>query len=168
VMRNTVKVLAPLALLLALVLGGCAKGPDVVHWGVEECAHCQMMISDERFAGQVVDRRGKTYKFDALECMADWVNRGGIAAADIHSVWVANGPDAWTPVEDASFLHSDGIRSPMGGGYIAFADAAAAVELQAELGGQFLTWTDVLARVAANGHVHGSYGTHANGTAGAH
>jgi copper chaperone NosL len=164
VMTVTMKRLAPALALLALLLAACSRGPDVVHWGVEECSHCQMMITDERFAGQVVDRRGKTYKFDALECMADWVNRGVVAAADFHSVWVSDGPEGWTRVEDAAFLHSDEVRSPMGGGYIAFADAGAAERMQAEVGGRLMTWEEVLARVAASGHAHGPNEGHGQGS----
>jgi copper chaperone NosL len=163
-MTMTMKRLAPALALLALLLSACAKGPDLVHWGVEECSHCQMMITDERFAGQVVDRRGKTYKFDALECMADWVNRGVVAVADFHSVWVSDGPDGWTRVEDASFLHSGEIRSPMGGGYIAFSDAGTAQRMQAEVGGRLMTWREVLDRVAANGHDHGHEPGHEQGS----
>jgi copper chaperone NosL len=139
---------------LVLLLASCAKGPEAVHWGVEECAHCQMSIGDERYAGQVVDRRGMTYKFDALECMAAFMAGGELPAAGVHSVWVADGRDGWTPAAEASFLHSDGIRSPMGGGYAAYATVEAARAMHAEVGGELLRWQDVLERVTAAGHEH--------------
>lgn len=152
------------AALLALVLAACAAGPQAVHWGVEECAHCRMVIGDERFAGQVVDRRGKTYKFDALECMAGWLDEAPVAAADIHSVWISSGRDGWIRAEDATFLHSDGLRSPMGGGYSGHASAAAAHDLQRQVGGEVLSW-DQLRRHAAD-HGYGMHdGHHAGGGA---
>jgi copper chaperone NosL len=143
--------------LAGIVLVACAAGPDPVHWGVEECARCQMVISDERFAGQVVDRRGNTYKFDAIECMAAFLNDGKVADADVHSVWVADGPDGWAAAEAATFVHSPDIRSPMGGGFTAHADVGVARLLQAEVGGELLTWRNVLARVADTGHDHASH-----------
>jgi copper chaperone NosL len=146
-----------LLLVAALLLAACAAGPQAVHWGVEECAHCQMVISDERFAAQVVDRRGNTYKFDAIECMADFVNGDRLAAADLHSAWIAHGRDGWVNVTDAAFLHSDNTRSPMGGGYTAHADVAAARALQAEVGGRLLTWDELVARVAQTGHDHAGH-----------
>lgn len=155
---------AGITALSGVVLAACAAGPDPVHWGVEECARCQMVISDERFAGQVVDRRGNTHKFDAIECMAAFVNDGQIADADIHSVWIADGRDGWAAAGDATFVHSPDIRSPMGGGFTAHADAAAARQLQADVGGELLTWRDVLARVAASGHGHA--GQHGDGQPG--
>jgi copper chaperone NosL len=148
---------AGIAVLSGVVLAACAAGPDAVHWGVEECARCQMVISDERFAGQVVDRRGNTYKFDAIECMAAFLNDAQVADADIHSVWVADGTDGWAAAAEATFVHSPDIRSPMGGGFTAHADAGMARQLQAEVGGELLTWRDVLARVADTGHDHASH-----------
>jgi copper chaperone NosL len=150
----------------ALLLGACAGGPQPVHWGVEECAHCQMVISDDRFAGQVVDRRGNTYKFDAIECMAAFLNGRAVAAEDVAGAWVADGPDAWVPSESATFVHSADIRSPMGGGYTAHADSDAARQLHAEVGGILLTWRDVLERVERDGHAdHGGHDA-AHGPAG--
>jgi copper chaperone NosL len=147
--------------LLALVLSACAAGPQAAHWGVEECAHCRMVIGDERFAGQVVDRRGKAYKFDALECMAAYLNESGIAEADVHSTWIASGRDGWIRVEDAAFLHSDALRSPMGGGYSGYASIDAARAVQEQVGGEILTWQEV--RQRATDHAHGDHAdpTHA-------
>lgn len=144
------------ALLLALLVAACSRGPDQVHWGVEECAHCQMMISDDRFAGQIMDARGKTWKFDALECIPAF-----LAANDVgdYTAWVSDGPTGWTPVEDAYFVRSEQIRSPMGGGLMAFPDRAAAEATAGEVGGVVLDWEGVLASPAMghNGHHHGHH-----------
>lgn len=146
-------------LLLALLLAACSAGPGAVHWGVEECAHCQMMIADERYAAQVVDRRGRTFKFDAIECMTSFLRAGELAQADVHSVWVADGRERWITVEDAHFVHSERIRSPMGGGLAAYADEAAARRVLAETGGALLAWADVL-RLELPAHDHGSHAAH--------
>jgi copper chaperone NosL len=144
-----------LALTAPLLLAACAAGPQPVVWGVEECAHCQMVIADERFAAQVVDARGNAYKFDAIECMADFVNAGEFSAGE-HTAWIADGRDGWIAAETATFVRSDAIRSPMGGGLAAHGSADAARELQAQVGGELLTWPEVRQRVAQHGHTHGT------------
>jgi copper chaperone NosL len=148
----------------ALLATACAPKPEAVHWGVEECTQCQMAIGDERYAAQVVDRRGKAHKFDAVECMTAYLNSGSLAADDIHSIWVADGRDGWVRVEDAHFVHSEQIRSPMGGGLTAHATAGAAVELQAIVGGEVLDWPAVLALPpvphAHRGGGDGGHGVH--------
>jgi copper chaperone NosL len=150
-LRLTALRLPTLLLLAVALVTGCAPKPDAVHWGLEECAQCQMVISDERFAAQVVDQRGKTYKFDAIECMAAFVDGGALAAGDIHSLWIADGRDSWVAVEDAAFLYSENTRSPMGGGYTAHADGDAARRLQAEVGGELMTWQQVRDRASSMG-----------------
>jgi copper chaperone NosL len=134
------------ALVLPLVLAACTAAPEPVHWGEESCAHCGMIISDERYAAQLVDRRARTYKFDAIECAAAFVKGGTVASDDVHSIWVADGPDDWRSVSDAVFVHSENTRSPMGGGYTAHASAAVARQYIDEVGGVTLTWDEVLAR----------------------
>lgn len=146
-----------IALALALLAAACARGPEQVLWGVEECAHCQMMISDDRFAGQIMDARGRTWKFDAVECMPAFLAEfdGGEYAA-----WVSDGPSGWTPVDEAYFVHSPRVHSPMGGGLIAATDRGMAEQIARDVEGVILDWAGVLARPAMSdhGHAHGDHG----------
>lgn len=152
-----------LVLLLALLVGACASGPQEVHWGEDVCAHCQMVISDERYAAQVVDARGKTWKFDAIECMVAFVGEGG-GSLEGYEAWVADGRTGWTPVEAAHFVASERIRSPMGGGLTAFPDAARADRTAREVEGTVLRWEQLLAGAGAQGHS----GDHSAGDHSAH
>jgi copper chaperone NosL len=145
-----------IAVLLVLLLGGCAVEPQPVMLGAEECTHCRMVISDLEFAAQALNTRGKAYKFDAVECMAEWVLADRIPPAEIHSLWVADRADEgrWIPVMEASFLRSDGIRSPMGLGLIAHASEGEARLHQRTVGGEVLAWNEVLALVESEGGAH--------------
>jgi copper chaperone NosL len=140
--------LAPLALL------ACGVEPGPVHVGSDECAHCSMMISDRRFAAQVLNTKGRAWKFDSIECLRGFLATGELQPADIHSAWVADSdaPEQWLRADDARFLHSAGVRSPMGGGLAAYADAAAARSALARLGGvagAVVTWAEVIAATPA-------------------
>jgi copper chaperone NosL len=150
-----------LGMLLVLLLAACdGIAPRPIHFGSEECAHCRMMISDERFAAQLLTTRGLAHSFDAIECLAGFVERGGVAADEVHSIWALDSrqPDSWVAIDDAVFLRSDAVRSPMGAGLIAFADAGAARRAQDELGGEVLRWREVLQAVRdgtlQDGHAH--------------
>ncbi len=120
------------ALLLAglsgALLAGCTPEPEPFHFGEDAGAYCRMTIDDERFASQVVMNTGRVYKFDAIECMASWLETEVADETDIHSVWVANmaEPGALLPALSARFVQSDAIRSPMGGGWAAFDSEEAA------------------------------------------
>jgi copper chaperone NosL len=146
------------------VLAGCSIGPQPIHLGSEECSHCRMAITDRQFAAQALNNRGLAFNFDAIECMADWVRAGeAVPAENLHSLWVTDFSDSetWLRAEDAVFLHSDQLRSPMGVGLSAHADREAARRYQGELGGEILGWTEVLALVERQGghqhHHHAGY-----------
>ena len=157
------------ALLLAalLLLAACADGPRQVQVGAEECAHCRMLVSENRFASQLVTDRGRSYVFDSIECMAEFLDEGTEVEEDrVGSLWVTDftRPGEWLDVGEAHFLRSDELRSPMGMGLSAFADEAAAREHQAEHGGEILRWTEVRSLVAGTdvvgGHQHGDRHDH--------
>lgn len=147
----------PLALLVAallvLALPACTVGPQEIHYGSETCDHCHMVISEPRFAAQAVTTTGMAHKFDSIECMADFLENDGVDSEALHSLWVADfsEPHDWTPVEDAAFLRSDALQSPMGLSLSAHADRASAEAHREELGGELLNWDEVRALVAREG-----------------
>ncbi len=150
---------AAVAAMLAVVVTGCAIEPQPVHLGSEECAHCRMVITEPQFAAQALNSKGRAFKFDAVECLANWVVTGEGAEIELHSLWVADHeePNSWLRVEQARFLRTDAVHTPMGAGVVALRDGQAAREQQQMRGGEILDWNGVLARVTAGaGHSHHS------------
>jgi copper chaperone NosL len=152
------------AALAALLLAGCAIEPQPIHLGSEECSHCRMAITDRQFSAQALNTKGRAFNFDAIECMAEWVRAGeAVPAADLHSLWVTDFADSetWLPADDAVFLRSDQLRSPMGMGFSAHSSVDAARRYQGELGGEILTWAEVLEAVERQGgHQHHHHASH--------
>jgi len=149
---------AAAVVVLAAVATACAVEPQPIQLGSEECSHCRMVISEPQFTAQALNQRGRAFSFDAIECMAEWVRQGEVVPADeIHSLWVANfaAPDQWIAAEQAVFLRSPEIRSPMGAGLTAHADAGQARAYQADFGGELLSWSEVVDLVGqGGGHGH--------------
>jgi copper chaperone NosL len=148
-------------ILVGLLTAACSIQPQPVHLGSEECDHCRMVISDLRFAAQALTTRGRAYKFDAVECLAIWVRAGDVPRKELHSLWVSNFavPGEWVAADEAVFLHAESLRSPMGQGLAAFASSEEAAAHQRELGGQVLTWPEVVdlvdrSRLHPVGHGH--------------
>ncbi|HRN18528.1 MAG TPA: nitrous oxide reductase accessory protein NosL [Trueperaceae bacterium] len=105
------------ALVVGILLTGCsAPKPVKIVIGQDACASCNMVISDARFASQVVTKTGKAYKFDSVECMIAFLTEGKVPKDQIHSAWVSDylEPGTWLRAEDAHYLQSVHIRSPMG------------------------------------------------------
>jgi copper chaperone NosL len=148
--------LVVLALALPLA-SACEIAPEPLHIGAEECAHCSMLITERRYAAQLLTTKGLSYKFDAVECLRAFVLAGTVAAEDTHSVWVTDmdAAEGWVPVEQAAFVHSPELRTPMGGGLAAFATAEAAADAAERLNGVVFSWAGLLAaELPQHGHGH--------------
>jgi nitrous oxidase accessory protein len=150
--------LASGALVLLLALVACADGPREVIAGAEECAHCRMLASDERFTSQLLSERGRHYIFDSIECMVEFLDAEEVLPeSDIRSLWVTDfaDPGSWVEVAHATFLHSDEIRSPMGMNLSAFESPERAREARDAFGGEILDWEGVRSLVQMQGGDHG-------------
>jgi copper chaperone NosL len=158
-----------LILVMPLLAGGCGDGPRAIQVGAEECAHCRMLVSENRFAAQLVTDRGRSYVFDSIECMAEFLDDGVEVPEDrVGSLWVTDfsEPGHWLDAGEAHFLRSEELRSPMGLNLSAHAAEAGAREHQEAFGGEVLRWTEVRDLVArtpvrgGGGHSHVTGGSH--------
>jgi len=133
---------------MAVAVAACAPpGPQAIADKGRTCDYCRMTISDERFGGQLITRKGKVYAFDAIECLASYYLQNG-AAGDGSSLWVADfaNPGHWIEARNALFVRNDAHQSPMGLNLVALradADKAAAGQVQ----GTTMKWQEVLALV---------------------
>jgi copper chaperone NosL len=108
-------------LAFVLLFTGCGPSdlhrPPALRLGQEACAHCRMIISDDRFASALETAEGETQKFDDLGCM---ILHESVGVRHETRYWVRDyGSDAWLDARDAVFIHSPRIASPMGYGFAA-------------------------------------------------
>lgn len=131
----------------ALLAAACgAPQPVAFHYGEDLCDHCHMTVADPSYAAQLVTTTGKVYRFDDIGCLAEFENSGTVEPEMIHSRWVNwfLAPDSMLATEDAVFLHSPELHSPMGHGLAAL-EPAEADSVRDELGGILYRWDDVIA-----------------------
>lgn len=132
-----------LTLLTALLLAACSVEPDPIAFGSDNCAFCQMTIVDKTHAAQLVTRKGKQHKFDAIECLVQ--NLPEWEKDEIAHLLVADygNPGAMIPAETATFLISDEIKSPMGAYLSAFSSDQVADGAREAHGGALYSWMDL-------------------------
>ena len=135
--------LAPLAFLVVVLLfAGCSehatdKAPNI-HYGIDACAECRMIIGDKRFAGAFITTDGETIKFDDIGCMRVYERKHGVMP---RHAWVHDYPsEAWIDQTKAVFVHSAAMVTPMGYGIAAFSDAQKARQFLEKQGGQKILW----------------------------
>lgn len=101
----------------ALILVGCkaASGPEEPVWGKQACAHCKMLLSDKRYAAQLVDASSERSYFDDIGCLVSFVAERRVKEPRI---WVRDeGADLWLVAEVARY--HGGAKTPMDYGFAA-------------------------------------------------
>ena len=141
------------------MITACEPGPQDIRINEQECDHCRMMISDERFGAQLVTEQGRQYAFDAIECLAAFVNGRNSDQLDIHSLWVPdfNQTGNWISAGEAVYLQSDNLRSPMALNFSAYSSEEAALAQKGDLNGVILDWDELRLKVReawSDGHHH--------------
>ena len=130
---------APSLLLLAVLVacGGGQQGPPEMQYGLEECATCRMIVSEPRHAAALVTAAGDVERFDDLGCLLTRLH--DLPEPPTH-VWVHDADETWLPAPTATYVAAPGEPTPMGHGYFAFADLAAARRFAAEVEGRVVGW----------------------------
>ena len=140
------------ALLLMYLFAGCTPSPEPISYGQDQCSHCMMSIVEPKYASELLTRKGKVYKFDAIECLAAFYEQADVVPKDqVYAVLVSDfyAPANFIDATQATYLHSDNIHSPMSMNLAAFATPEGARKAQETFTGEFMTWQDVLQRVRA-------------------
>ncbi len=121
----------------------CQKAPEPISYGNDACDNCKMTISDPKFGAELITNKGKIYKFDSIECLSAFYS--SMKEEEIHSGWATGylTPEKFISTNNAFFLVSEKLKSPMGLNISAFADQTSLDKIKAEYGGKVLSWKDV-------------------------
>lgn len=102
-----------------------------------------MSIVDAQFAAEWVTKKGRVYKYDAIECLARQLSETQqLSSYELVCNYLS--PGEWIEVDQATFLISPKIPSPMGGYLSAFASLVEAQDVQTQFGGELFTWQQIL------------------------
>jgi copper chaperone NosL len=84
------------------------------------CSFCRMAISEKRYAAQLVDSEGQVFKFDEIGCLVNFMQRNNTDAANVARFVMDFDERIWIKAEDAYYVKSSEVTTPMNGGVIAF------------------------------------------------
>ena len=131
-------------IIITLMFFSCNVSPQPIEYGSDGCHFCKMTIVDKVHAAEVVTKKGKVYKFDATECMVNFMEE--FDTSEI-ALFLSNNylePESLIDATKATFLISENIPSPMGAFLSAFKTKDDAVKTQLEKGGDLYTWEELL------------------------
>jgi copper chaperone NosL len=131
---STPKVIVVGLALLATACSARAMGPPEIVVDRSSCSHCGMLVSEPVYAAAYQAGDHEPLVFDDLGCMLDAVRR---ESASPITIWLQDaGGAGWINADDATVVVSPQLKTPMSGGMLAYADAAAAEKAAAVYGGR--------------------------------
>ena len=131
--------------LFLSILTSCNVEPEAISYGSDQCDFCKMGVVDKAHSAQYVTKKGKQFKFDAVECLIREINDPSIQESDLAQILVADyqNPGIMIPAAKATYVICKKIKSPMGAYLSAFSDQNEAQKTIDELGGQLYDWNAI-------------------------
>ncbi|MCG8307433.1 MAG: nitrous oxide reductase accessory protein NosL [Cytophagales bacterium] len=129
---------------------GCNPEGKPIAYGEDKCEFCRMSIVDRRFGGEVVTNKGKIYKFDAVECTLNFLDREDVDESKIKLVLTNtyDTPGKLNNAFECYYLKSENMPSPMGMFLNPFSSAAEALNYQKANNGIVMKWDELRADFA--------------------
>ena len=145
--KNKVKIKPALMLIgfLTFSLSSCSTAPQPIQIGKDACEFCKMTISDNRFGAEIVTKKSKIYKFDDEHCVVAFLNSNKVGRDQIAGVYFTNflAPHELLNAEQAYFLQSPDLKSPMNGNIAAFSHEDSLAKMLPQFYGNSISWEDM-------------------------
>lgn len=146
-----------LMLVVGLLVAACGSaersGPPVINYGRDVCTQCGMIINEAKFAAAYELPDGTQKMFDDLGDMIVHQRATG-DALDPQKTWVHDvETEEWVTVDAAYFVPTLSVTTPMGHGILAFSDSERAHTFAAEVDGEVIDWSTVMALPQVEGLV---------------
>lgn len=146
-MKNYLRVIVILLVGVFFLFNfGCYKAPAEISYGIDECAECGMIISDQRFGSEIVLRSGLFLKYDTIDCLVKAILDNDIKSRQIKSRWVVDysKPGKLIYLPNALFYRSNKVNSPSGLNIIAVEEQEVLEKIFTKHGGQIMSFKEVV------------------------
>ena len=107
-------------LLITVLISGCSVAPSKIEYGKDTCSFCDMTIVDKTHAAEFVTKKGRAYKFDAVECLINDLKEKDENDMAYILVTDFSNPTILINAKEATYLVSEALKSPMGANLSAF------------------------------------------------
>lgn len=131
--------------LLALLLVGCGKvdmdAPPEIVYGRDICTRCGMIIEDTPFAASYMTTSGEPRIFDD---MGDMMVHQAETGEEVRAYWVRDYETGeWLRAEEAFFVQTSEIHTPMGYGLLALKEKGSATAVSLRTQGTVMSFSEL-------------------------
>ncbi|WP_379967881.1 nitrous oxide reductase accessory protein NosL [Ectobacillus sp. sgz5001026] len=134
-----------LVLVIITILAACGKqavNPVAVDEKNDKCATCNMAVTNNQYATEVVLENGKALKFDDIGCMYKWLQENSGEKLQAKFVRDYNTKE-WVPSEKATYVYETSIKTPMAYNVISFQNKSDAESYVKNQKGSVLSYEDL-------------------------
>ena len=111
------------SVLAAAIFIACSAGPPLPApldtRGSESCRWCRMVISDRRYAAQIVANGYDPLFFDDIGCLANYLQKKREIPPKAIAYVADYRQEGWIPAKEAVYFHCAAFATPMNSGLIA-------------------------------------------------
>lgn len=107
---------------ISTLVVSCKPKVQKIEYGTDVCHYCKMTIVEKTHAAEVVTKKGRAQKYDAIECMLNEMKEEGSDKIALFLVTDYTKPTVLVDATKATFLISKEIKSPMGANLSAFSN----------------------------------------------
>ena len=134
------------ATFLLIFFCSCNTGPQPIKIGVDACSFCKMTISDNRFGGEIITKKGKAYKFDDIHCLLSFKKSNAVKEEEIELIYFVkfDGTHNLIEASKAYLFKSDELHTPMAGNIAAFENEQSLNNTAQKFKGTAISWNDVV------------------------
>lgn len=122
----------------------CSIEPEPINYGSDICEYCHMTIVDQQHAAEIVTQKGRAYKFDAIECMMNYLKTIDDSSVKLYLINDYTQPGKLIDATSSTFLISKEIPSPMGAFLSGTIRKEDAEELLKEHEGTLYSWEELI------------------------
>jgi len=141
------KPVVPVMILLCTMLFTLAcgqAGPQPIRLNKDACSYCKMTVTHAEFAAQIATVKGRQYVFDDLGCMVSYIKENEQEKGNEYYVADFVKPESFLNVNEAKFIASDSLRSPMGGNMAAFSSLDSMKVYQTRYNAKEVSWSSLV------------------------
>lgn len=116
--------------------------PPEIRYGEDVCDACNMIISEARFAAAYYTESGEVRRFDGVGELCRYYLEH---EEEVETIWVHDfQTEEWLLADQAYYIISQQLQTPMGNGTVALGDQARAEQLATQIGSEVLDFAGIL------------------------
>ena len=132
-----------IVIFIAVLFLSCTPKSEKIEYGLDTCHYCKMNIVEKVHASEAVTKKGRVYKYDAIECMISDSSEVLPENVALYLVMDLQLPGDFIDARQASYLISEAIPSPMNAFLSAFKNRTDALEAAREHKGEVFSWEEI-------------------------